>query len=130
MDKVKKILITYRTRLLILLPILILLIGSSYAFLSLTLTTTKINTLAVGKLSLKLDDDNSKEINLDNAEPVTDEIGLKYSPYTFTITNDGNINSEYTIYLDDLPLSDGEERLTDNYVKYSLIKDDKVIATQ
>ena len=126
----KNIFYNYKKRLIFLLPILILLIGSSYAFLSLTLTTTKVNTITVAKLSLKLDDSSAKGISINNAEPVTDEIGLKYSPYTFTVTNDGNINSEYKVYLDDVELSAGEERLTDNYVKYSLEKDGKVISTQ
>jgi len=130
MNRVKKFIGNYGKRFLFLIPILILLIGASYAYFSVTLNSSKVHSIISAKLSLSLSENASDGINIQNAEPVTDAIGLKYIPYTFTVTNDGNINSDYKVYLDDLELAEGEIRLTDNYVKYNLVKDGKTIATR
>lgn len=105
----------------LILFLLILLLGVAYAWLAISLEGEKTNSVIVGTLSLKISDESSG-IYLTNAYPVTDEIGLGYQPYTFSITNDGNIESNYAIYLDDEELSDDLVRMNEGYVKYSLIK--------
>ena len=108
------------------LPIIlgtILLLGVSYAWLSLTLTGTKTNVLKAGTLSLVLDDTTGEGINITGAVPMLDEVGESQSPYTFTLTNNGTVESEYTIYLDDVALESNETRLSDSVIKYNLVKD-------
>lgn len=110
--------------------LLVLTIGFSYAWYNLTLNGTKESKLVVGTLSLNLDEKSEKGITINNAEPVTDEIGIRYTPYTFSVTNTGNLDSNYSIYLDDLDIDSGKLRLDDKYVKYSLVKDDEIVATR
>lgn len=111
----------YQKMTILLLVALILCLGGTYAWLALSLQGEKTSDVIVGNLSLKLDDD-SEGIYLDNAYPVPDDIGLSYSPYSFSLTNDGNIPSSYTIYLDDEEITDGSSRMNEEYVKYNLVR--------
>ncbi len=104
------------------LLVLVLVIGGSYAWFTLTIEGTKTNTLRVGNLALTLDDESSVGINQDNALPMLDEDGEKTYPYHFTLKNEGSMPSEYTIYLDDDILDEGEERIANSAVKYQLDK--------
>jgi len=52
-----------------------------------------------------------------------DEVGETLDPYHFTLENHSDVASEYTIYLDDMDLEDGETRMNDSFVKYQLTKD-------
>ena len=49
---------------------------------------------------------------------------MSYKPYSFTLTNDGNIESTYTIYLvdDDDKIPKGTEKLKDEYIRFNLVK--------
>ena len=44
--------------------------------------------------------------------------------YAFKLTNNGKVASQYTIYLDDQPLDDGDVRINQKYIHYSLEKDE------
>ncbi len=115
------------------LPIIlgtILLLGVSYAWLQLTLHGTVTNTLEGGKLSLKLDDTKSLGITDEEALPKLDEVGLMQDPYTFTLTNEGNVESKYTIFLDDVPLLQGEEQLPNTSIKYNLTRNESDLGTK
>ena len=114
-----------RSGIYVLCLLLILIIGISYAWLQITLSGDKKNTVTVGTLSLKLDDKFGEGINIENAVPLSDESGLKTKSYKFELENNGTILSNYTIYLDDLDLEEGKVRLPDKYVKYTLIKNGK-----
>lgn len=116
-DRQKK----YQKITILLLVALVICLGGSYAWLALSLKGEKTNSVIIGNLSLKLQDD-TDGIYLDNAFPVVDEIGLSYVPYSFTLTNDGNIPSTYTIYLDDAEIINGDTRMNEAYVKYSLVR--------
>lgn len=116
-EKYKK----YQKMTIVLLVTLILFLGGAYAWLGFSLEGEKTNSVIVGNLSLELKD-NSEGIYLDKAYPVTDEIGFGYSPYSFNLTNNGNIPSSYTIYLDDEDISNESIRMNENYVKYSLVR--------
>ena len=70
---------------------LIALIGTSYALLTMSIEGDKTISLTAGILKVDFTDGNY--INLDNIAPMTDNQGLKTTPYTFTITNTGNINA-------------------------------------
>ena len=73
---------------------LIVLVGSSYALLTKSFKSKKLS-MEVG--TLKIDFAEGNAINMANAVPMTDSDGLKSTPYTFTITNGGDINAYYTV---------------------------------
>ena len=73
---------------------LIALVGSSYALLTKSFKSKKLS-MEVG--TLKIDFAEGNAINMSNAAPMTDSDGLKSTPYTFTITNGGDINAYYTV---------------------------------
>ena len=73
---------------------LIALVGSSYALLTKSFKSKKLS-MEVG--TLKIDFAEGNAINMANAAPMTDNDGLKSTPYTFTITNGGDINAYYTV---------------------------------
>ena len=92
----------------------IALIGASYALLTMTIQGDKKITLTAGILKVDFEDGNY--INLDNAAPMTDAQGQKLTPYTFTITNTGNINAYYHVALEE----EATNTLTNNYLKMRL----------
>jgi len=104
------------------IAVIIVVIGASYAWFTLTIEGTKTNTLRVGNLALTLDDESSVGIHDENALPMLDEDGETLDPYHFTLKNEGSVPSDYTIYLDDDALDEGEERIANSAVKYQLDK--------
>jgi surface protein len=125
MDKVLK----YKKELMAIVIVLILLLGLSFAWLTLTLNGTKNVVVKSGTLSVVLDDSVSAGISLANAYSMSDEDGLNTTAYTFTITNNGTLNSNYTIYLDDTDLETGETRIDDSAIKYNLKEGNATINT-
>ena len=118
-----------------LIGLFLLVFGLSYALFTVTLNGTKKVKIKTGKLELQLLDKNnnpiyitdqnnttSYEINLDEQVPVSDEVGLDSTAFEFKLKNTGNIKASYTIYLDDVALDDGETRIDDEYIRYSLTK--------
>ena len=101
----------------IILISIIVLIGTSYALLTMTIEGDKKISVTAGILKVDFTDGNY--INLDNAAPVTDKQGLKTTPYTFTITNTGNINAYYHVSLEE----ETTNTLTHNYLKMRLTND-------
>lgn len=103
---------------------LIFLIGGTYAWLTLKVEGTKTVKLRSGTLSLSLDEEASEGISIKNAYPMTDEEGLANKGYEFNLINDGDIPSNYVIYLVDLEIDSTKTRMSDNAVKYSLLKEE------
>ena len=93
---------------------IIALIGTSYALLTMSIEGEKEISLTAG--ILKVDFSEGNNINLENAAPMSDNEGLKTTPYTFTITNTGNIDAYYHISLEE----DINNTLSNNYVKMKL----------
>ena len=93
------------------------LFGASYALLTMTLEGDKKITLTAG--ILKVDFTDSNYINLENQAPVSDAKGQKLTPYTFSITNTGNINAYYHVSLEE----EATNTLTNNYLKMRLTND-------
>lgn len=100
---------------------LILLIGGTYAWLSLTLNGNKTVRLEAGTLSLKLTNE-SNAIDIEDAYPMTDEEGLATTPYTFTLENNGTIASDYSVFLDSEAIPAGYNPMKQHLIKYSLTK--------
>ena len=106
---------------------LVLLVGGSYAWLTTTLKGTKKVRIEAGTLSLVLNEGN--EINVEDSLPMTDIDGLKTDAYTFSLQNNGNVTSNYTIYLDDASIDSADVRFDDSALKYSLKKNDGASTT-
>jgi len=102
--------------------VLLVLLGGTYAWLTLQVNGEKTNVLKAGTLSLVLDDTTSEGIKLEKAVPISDEKGKTGTKYTFTLQNKGTKAASYTIYLDDVALDASETRMDDSKVKYQLTK--------
>ena len=115
-----------------LIGLFLLVFGLSYALFTVTLNGTKKVKVKTGKLELQLLDENNQDItdlnnagysiSLENQVPVSDEEGLSQEGFTFKLKNNGTIDAKYEIYLDDVALEQGESRIGDTYIKYSLTK--------
>jgi len=114
---------------LAIIMVTILVLGVSYAWLSLTLNGTKNNVIKAGTLALTLDDGTSVGISQLAALPISDDKGLELTPYTFSLENTGNIDSEYTIYIDDQAMEDGETAMPDTMIKLNLAKNNTSLKT-
>lgn len=116
MEKNKK---NYSQRITVaVLVALVLLLGGAYAWLTFTVSGEKENTVIIGNLELSLKD--GEAIYVENAIPIEDTDGLNTTPYQFTLKNDGNIDSDYEIYLDDDSIGENEKRMEDIFLKYSV----------
>lgn len=105
-----------------LLVTVVMLLGVSYAYYKLTKTQTNKNNISIRNcLDTTLTEETS-EIVLSDAFPISDEDGLKGDPFTFTLTNncasyvsvDITIDSEYRT-------STSTSYLKDEYVKANLV---------
>ena len=101
----------------IILISIIAIIGTSYALLTMTIEGDKEITLTAGILKVDFTDGNY--INLDNIAPMSDKEGLKTTPYTFTITNTGNINAYYHVSLEE----ESTNTLSNSYLKMKITGD-------
>ena len=99
-----------------LLVTVICIISVSYAFFVLYLRQTDNNTVtALSCFTSTLTEENSA-INLSNEFPITDEDGMKKTPFTFKITN--NCNNYVKAYITIDPLKEG----TANYILSKYMK--------
>ena len=116
-----------KNKMIIIISILILvvlLIGVTFAYLVTTLTGEKEYIVRAGSLNLILTEDN--QITLEGQIPQEDSVGMSQDGFTFSIENKGDIETEYTVYLDDIELSSGETRMPDSALRYSLEKNEVV----
>jgi len=97
--------------------IFIILIGVSYAFMSVILPGTKKQIITTGNIKLI---ENENAIILTNALPMYDEVGMLQTPFTFQVVND--MKTEYNYQLKLVDITTGE-RLDENLVKYGLTKE-------
>ncbi len=104
-----------------LLVTVICIIGVSFAWFRLYLSQTENNTIASRTcFNTTLTEDTSK-ISLTDAFPISDEDGLKQTPFTFTIKN--NCNSYVKVYItidSTYRESTSTSYLKDNYMKVNI----------
>lgn len=111
------------TQLIIIAVALVAIIGVSYAWLTATLRGNSVNSITAGNLSLQLSEGSGDGIQLLSSVPMSDtkastELTGSGKEYSFTVTNNGNIDAIYSIYLDDQAITG--QRLARNKIKYSL----------
>ena len=124
MDKKKESIILS----IILLCLILIAVGMSYAFLKTSFFGVKTSILKVGSLSLVLDETSGNAITVEDGTPMYDSEGVKQDNYfTFALKNNGVIDSAYTIYLEDQPLDNGDIRVGQSYVHYNLEKDSSIL---
>ena len=114
MQKYKKRMLT----LSIMLLVIVLLSGVSYAIFTNYASQTDANTLAASCMDLDFNGQN--EINLTNTYPVKDGEALEQTPYTFTIKNKCDNYIEYYVIASVINTSN---ILDSKYVKVSLLGD-------
>ncbi len=103
--------------------IILLIIGIAFAYLTTTLQGDKEYVVRAGTLDLVLDEGN--ELTLEKQIPLEDSEGMKLDGFNFSLVNNGKIDTDYTIYLDDMELSEGESRIPDSSIRYSLTRNDE-----
>lgn len=102
---------------------LVLLIGGTYAWLTLSFNGTKRVRIESGNLAMVINSE-TDGISIDPAVPITDNEGkTQDEKYEFILENTGNISSVYTVYLDDVAVDAASEFAMDKtLVKYYLEK--------
>ena len=104
----------------LLIALLVVIIGLTYAAFNFAKLGTKDNVITLGTLELTLTEGNT--INLEDTYPLTDCEGLALDGYDFTLENTGTADVNYAIYLDNVGVSSPDVKLDDKYLKYSLNK--------
>ncbi len=113
---------------IMLLFLVLIAVGMSYAFLKTSFFGNKTSVLKVGSLSLILDETSGDAITVEDGTPMYDSEGMKQDNYfTFSLKNNGTLDSSYTIYLENQSLDEGDTRVNSNYVRYNLEKDSSVL---
>ena len=109
---------------IVIIIIVLLLIGLAFAYLRTTLQGDKDYAIRAGTLNLTLTEGN--ELTLEKIIPLEDSEGMNLNGFNFSLTNEGNIDTDYTIYLDDIELDSNETRMPDASIRYSLTRNDEV----
>ena len=108
----------------ILLVAVIVALSTSYAMFRFNVTKNTNFKLALGTLELTIKDTTTEDkFILKNTVPTKDDVALEEDGYKFTLTNTGTIDSYYSIYLDDILLSDAGERLDNSYIRFNLLNE-------
>ena len=97
-------------------------IGGTYAWVNIEILGTKTNRITSGSLEIVIDESACNNMTFNEAYPISDEVGLTQVACTFSVENTGTLNTVYSVFLDDLDLVEGEERMPDSAMKYSLSK--------
>ncbi len=85
------------SKILILVIALAAIFGVSYAIFKVSDRGEKTNEISVGNIGLRIVDESSNGITLNNAVPMTDDEGLGQEPYNFTLENIGNYKMGYKL---------------------------------
>ena len=109
------------------LGVTIISLGSAYAVFTSVSKSADYNVIKVGTLNIDFGEDSSNNINLSGQYPMSDEEGLKLTPYVFTIKNTGSLTADYEVFIqDDLDMINNEEencaniQLNKDYIRYKL----------
>ena len=100
-------------------------LGSAYAVFTSVSKSADYNVIKVGTLNIDFGADSSNTINLSGQYPVSDEEGMKLTPYVFTITNTGTLTADYEVFIQDDTDMIGQDNCSGNqlnkdYIRYKL----------
>ena len=112
----------YVLEVLIIVVMLSLVIGSSYAYLTYVSKTDNNVTINAGTLSLVFQNENNT-ISMENAVPVKDKVGLEGNQeYSFNIKNNSNTPVTYKITLDNICQTGANinKCIPDEYIKVGI----------
>ena len=108
--------------LIIALIVLLGIIGISYAWYTLVINKdTSLNLRAKTNLDIELVEP-TDPIIVSTAIPMADADGLQTTAYQFKVVNNDTENIAYQLYLDDVELESGENKIPDSNIKYSLTR--------
>lgn len=106
--------------------ILTIVIGMSYAYWKLSKVQSGVNVVNTTCFDIEFTEGNA--ITLSNAIPISDEEGLAYVPYTFTLSNKCGTWAEYQINLEALEQGANVKVLPDTYIHEDLQEDGKQVS--
>lgn len=99
--------------------LILTIIGITYAFMGVQLTSTKKFVITAGALDLILDEEENN-LMIENALPMYDEVGMIQDAFTFRLINNSEKSIDYQIQIVDITIGD---KLATDIVKYGLTKD-------
>ncbi len=107
------------------LGVTIISLGSAYAVFTSVSKSADYNVIKVGTLNIDFGSDSSNTIDLRGQYPMSDEEGLKLTPYVFTITNTGTLTADYEVFIqDDTDMINQDNcsgnQLNKDYIRYKL----------
>ena len=103
--------------------LLLVLIGVTYAYWLVTKTQTNSNLVSSACLDITLDNE-SNDISLSSQYPMSDEDGMKLTPYTFIVTNNCNTSIDYQVALE--ATGDEATSIASNAIKVALDNNSKL----
>lgn len=81
--------------------VVIVILSSSFAIYTAVEKSNDFNSITVGILRVDFFQDTANTLDLNDAYPISDELGLETEGYTFKISNTGNLNAKYKIRIVD-----------------------------
>ena len=103
--------------------LLLVLIGVTYAYWLVTKTQTNSNIISSACLDITLDNE-SNDISLSSQYPMSDEEGMKLTPYTFKVTNNCNTSIDYQVALE--AIGDEANAIASSAIKVALDNSSKL----
>ena len=105
---------------LVLALIMVVFVGSSFAWYNVTASSNNSVTLDVGSLDVTID--STSDLSLSDVLPESKEDALKADGFKFTVNNKGTIPVNYTVSLKDGTYDSTETKLDDKYAACVLYK--------
>ena len=106
------------------LGVTIISLGSAYAVFTSVSKSAEYNVIKVGTLNIDFGDE-TDTIDLSGGYPMSDEEGVKLTPYTFKITNTGSLAADYEVFIEDDTDMINQDNCSNNqlnkdYIRYKL----------
>ena len=107
---------------LLIVGLLILIGGTSYAAYNWVFTGSLANTISTTGIELKFLESNTEIINITNALPMYDDEGINEPSFDFAVTSKTtrDVKIKYTLNIEKLSLDSGYTALNDNQIKVYL----------
>ncbi len=111
--------------LLSILGVTVISLGSAYAVFTSISKSADYNVIKVGTLNIDFGEDSGNTINLSDKYPMSDEEGLKLTPYVFSIKNTGSLAADYEVFIQDDTDMISQDNCSNNqlnkdYIRYKL----------